>query len=129
MTDSIADMLSIIKNGYLAKKIRVEISCTKILKALIDLLIREGYVLQCANKEDSGQKKLIVTLKYDNNKPALTNIQRISKPGRRFYVGKNNIPRVLGGIGKVFISTPKGLMTGEEAKKKGLGGEIICKIW
>jgi len=79
--------------------------------------------------QSSKLKTLILTLKYKDKKPVLTNIKRISKPGVRIYVKKEKIPRVLGGLGTVILSTPKGLMTGKEARKKGLGGEVICEIW
>lgn len=129
MTDPIADMLSRIKNGYLAKSDLVEIPYAQNLAAIAHLLSQEGYIQKNETKEENGRKKIIIALKYEGKKPALTNFQRVSKPGLRIYVRKNNIPRVLGGIGKVLISTPQGLMTDEEAKKKGQGGEIICKLW
>lgn len=129
MTDHIADMLSRIKNGYLAKKDLVEMPYTKVLKVIANLLVENEYVQKTETKVKEGRKELIITLKYEKNKPAVVDLERISKSGLRVYVRKNNIPSVLGGIGIVIISNSQGLMTGGEARKKGLGGEIICKVW
>lgn len=129
MTDPIADMLSRIKNGYLAKKDTVEMPHAKTLEAIADLLVKNDYVQKTETKVGNGRKELIITLKYEKNKPAMVDLERVSKAGLRVYVRKNNIPSVLGGIGIVIISNSQGLMTGGEARKKGLGGEIICRVW
>lgn len=129
MTDPIADMLSRIKNGYLAKKDLVEMPYTKVLETIANLLVKNEYVQKTETKVKDGQKELIITLKYERNKPAAVDFKRVSKSGLRVYVRKNDIPSVLGGIGIVIISNSQGLMTGGEARKKGLGGEILCKVW
>lgn len=129
MIDPIADMFSRVKNGYLSKKEFIETPYAKILENIANLLSKEGYVQKIETKKEKSRKKLIITLKYRDKKPTVTNILRVSKPGLKVYVKKDSIPRVLGGIGKVIISTSQGLMTGEEAKKKNIGGEVICKIW
>jgi small subunit ribosomal protein S8 len=129
MTDQIANALSIIKNGYLARKKIVEIPNTSVLRNIVNVLAGEGYIEPVDVKKEKQERTLMLTLRYEGKKPVLTNIERVSKPGLRFYVGKNQIPRVLGGIGNVIISTSKGVMTGSEAKKQSLGGEIICKVW
>ena len=93
------------------------------------VLSKEGYIGMVEVKNDKKRKVLSLLLKYNDKSPVISNIQRVSKPGLRVYVKRHSIPHVLGGIGKVIISTSNGLMTGNDAKKKGVGGEIICKIW
>lgn len=129
-SDPIADMLTRIKNGYLARKENVAIPYSKIKEEIGRILTNEGYVTSFKTKEEKSKVKIInITLKYENKIPVLTEIKRISKPGLRVYKDKNNLPRVLSGLGIAIISTPKGLMTEKEAKKQNLGGEIICKLW
>lgn len=123
--DNLADYLVRIKNGYLARKKEVLIPWSKIKEALTAILIGEGYLENYELKEDD----LVIGLKYDKKKPCLTDVKRISKPGLRIYAGKTKIPRVLSGLGTMIISTSKGLMTNKQAKEKGLGGELICKVW
>ncbi|MBI5465606.1 30S ribosomal protein S8 [Candidatus Gottesmanbacteria bacterium] len=140
LSDPIADFLSRIKNGYLAKKKEITVPFSKIKENLAKILVEEGYLSngkwQSAQKRvpaesanGKSKKELVLTLKYEKKKPALTDIKRVSKPGLRIYVDKTKIPKVLGGLGITIVSTPKGLMTDKEARKKGLGGEIICKVW
>lgn len=129
MTDSISNMLSMIKNGYMSKQKSVTMPHTKLLEKIADVLTKNGFLDNVSTTKEKTKKNLVLVLKYNEKKPALENLERISKPGLRVYVQKENMPRVLGGIGKVIISTSKGIMTGGEAKKQGLGGEIICKIW
>jgi len=131
MNDSISDFLIRIKNGYLARHEEVSVPYSKIIANLAKILVVEKYLEKCQTKESKlpNIKELVLTLKYDGKKPVLTDIQRISKPSLRIYLKNKNIPKVLGGLGIIIISTPKGLMTGYEAKKQGLGGEAICKIW
>jgi len=128
-SDPIADMLIRIKNGYLTKKKFVEIPFSKIKNSLAKILVKESYINNFDIKNENELKLLKLELKYDKKVPAITGIKRISKPGLRVYKGKRNIPRVLGGLGIAIISTPKGLMTGKEAYRNNLGGEIICTIW
>ena len=134
LSDPIADLLSGIKNAYLVDKEGIEVPYSKIKENLTKILVKKGYIKSSksnppAGGQSSNKKTLILTLKYKDKKPVLTNIKRISKPGVRIYVKKEKIPRVLSGLGTVILSTPKGLMTGKEARKKGLGGEVICEIW
>lgn len=130
MTDPIADLLIQIKNGYLAGKKNISLPHSTLRQALLELLKDNGYIgkthITIINK---SKKAIEVELIYINKKPKLTHTERISKPSRKVYVSRKNIPNVLGGMGIAIISTPKGLMTGSQAKKMGLGGELICKIW
>lgn len=129
--DPIANFISIIKNGYLAKKAEVKVPTSKFKENLAKILVKEGYLGNVKTQKGENQfvENLILTLKYEDKKPVLTDIQRVSKPGLRVYLGKTKIPKVLGGLGMIIMSTPEGLMTGQEAKAKNLGGEAICKIW
>ncbi len=126
--DTIADFLISIKNGYLAKKKGVDIPYSNLKKKLAQILVEEGYLAGVRVKEEKF-KTLEVLLKYDNKKPALSHVERVSKLGLRVYKSRRRIPTIMGGLGLVILSTSKGLMTGKEAKKKGLGGEFICQIW
>lgn len=131
LSDPIADFLARIKNGYLSKKKEIAVPYSKFKENLAKILVEEGYLINSKKQKVKSKKhdKLILTLKYEGKKPILTDVQRISKPGLRIYVDKTKIPRVLGGLGITIVSTPKGLMTDSEARKKGLGGEVICKVW
>lgn len=128
--DSISDFLARIKNAYLARHKTLEVSYAKTLDKLGKILEKEGFISQISiSKQSDGKKLLTVALAYPKRKPAVTNLERVSKPGLRVYVRKGKTPFVYGGEGIVVISTSKGLMTGKEAVKKNLGGEVICKIW
>lgn len=132
ISDPIADFLFRIKNAYLVDKETVEIPYSKMKEKLAEILVKEGFVEKIKIETLSGNKKfkaIKAILKYENKKPALTHVKRISKPGVRIYAKKDRIPRVLSGLGTVILSTPKGLMVGKEARKRGLGGEMICEIW
>jgi len=128
MTDPIADMLTRIRNASSALKAEVELPYSKIKKALADILIREGYLVKAEEIKDV-KSTLVLTLKYTNKQPAISNIKRISKPSHRKYMKAKEISKILNGYGTSILSTPKGLLTGKEAKKEGLGGEVICEIW
>lgn len=123
--DTVGDSLIRIKNGYLAKKDTVDLIYSKLLMAICSLLEKEGYIESI--KKDKN--KLVVKLKYDKKKASLTEVKRISKPGLRIYSGKNDLPRVLNGLGIAIISTPKGVMTDRQARKEGVGGEIMAYVW
>lgn len=131
LSDPIADFLARIKNGYLSKKKEIFVPYSKIKENLAKILVEEGYLTNSKKQEAKSKKQdeLVLTLKYEGKKQALTDIQRVSKPGLRIYVGKTKIPKVLGGLGIAIVSTSKGLMTDKEARKKWLGGEVICKVW
>ncbi len=123
--DKIADLLIRIKNGYMASKKEVEAPKSKVIVAICQLLKDEGYVSAYKVEE----RNVLISLKYENHKPALQNVSRISKPGRRVYKGSKVLPRVLDGLGIAIISTPQGLMTDREARKKRVGGEIMAYVW
>jgi len=131
VTDPIADMLTIIRNGYMARLKTVLIPGSKLKMALAEILKNEAYIASYKTDENS----IKVTLKYVTppnslaKLPAVTGIDRVSKPGLRIYRDTAHIPRVMGKIGTVILTTSKGLMTGREARKAQVGGEIICKIW
>lgn len=129
VSDSIGDMLARIKNGYLAKAKNVVIPHSTVKEELGKILVKSGYLENSEVKTENKTKILKVALKYEGKKPVLTDIKRVSRPGLRIYVNKKNIPQVLGGLGTVIISTPKGLLTNKEVRKLGLGGEVICKVW
>jgi len=130
ITDPIADMLTRIRNAQAVKKPEVLIPFSILKFEIAKILKHEDYVAEFEKIEEDKFPQLKIILKYNENKaPAISNIKRISKPGRRIYVAKNKIPRVLNNLGLVIISTSQGLMTGGEAKRKGVGGEVLCEIW
>ena len=130
MTDPIADMLTRIRNGIHAKKDTVEIPASKVKKALAQVLLDEGYIDGYNVKEDNAQGNIVIDLKYGpNDEKVISGIKRISKPGLRVYVNKDEVPRVLGGLGIAVISTSKGIVTDRVARNEGVGGEVICYVW
>lgn len=129
MTDPIADMLTRIRNAQISKKHLVEIPFSKVKLAIANILLKESY-LNKVEKTDTNPAILVVELKYiQNKKPAITSLKRESKPGHRVYRKADELPNVLNGYGIAIISTPQGVMTAKEAKKLGLGGEIICSCY
>jgi len=130
MTDPIADFLTRIRNANTVYKERVEVPASKMKKGLAEILKNEGFIRTYELVDDGKQGILRLYLKYGPNKQkVITGLKRISKPGLRVYAGKDEIPKVLGGLGVAIISTPKGLMTDKQARQEGLGGEVICYIW
>jgi len=130
MTDPIADMLTRIRNAVRAKHPRVEMPHSKTKAAIAAVLQAEGYINGASEVEKGKFKVLRVALRYDGEgRPLISGIQMVSKPGRRVYTAHDEIPRVLGGIGTSIVSTPKGILSGREARKAGVGGEIICNIF
>jgi small subunit ribosomal protein S8 len=130
MTDVIADMLTRIRNANDAGHPTVEIPCSNIKKAIVQTLKDEGYIQDFEIIDDSKQGMIKVYLKYGpNKKKVISGIKRISKPGLRIYAKKDNIPRVMGGLGTVILSTSKGIMTDKQARKEQVGGEVICYVW
>ena len=127
--DTISDFLAQLKNAYLARHKNVEVSYAKILLELGKILKSEGYISEIKTQSDKNKKTILIELLYTNRKPAITDVKRVSKPGLRVYVSKQRIPYVYGGLGTAIISTPKGVMTGKEAKKQNIGGEVLCKVW
>lgn len=129
MTDPVADMLTRIKNAYMARKATVAMPTSKVKEAIAKVLVANKYVETMERREDDVQPELVLTLSYKGKSPALTDLKRISKPGRRLYTNVDNIPRTLGGYGVTIISTSQGVMSDKEAKQKNIGGEILCQIW
>jgi len=129
MTDPIADMLSRIRNSLLVKKTEVSLPCSRIKFEIAKILEKGGWI-EKAEKTPGKFNEIIIKLKYNEDKtPFITSLKRVSKPGRRIYLPKNKLPIVLNNYGVAIVSTSAGLMTNKEAKKKGLGGEIICEIY
>lgn len=131
MTDPIADFLTRIRNANMSMHANVAIPSSKVKVALAEILHKEGYIANFEVKEDEGNKATMkITLKYSPDKErVITGLKRISKPGLKVYCKKDNIPKVLGGLGVAVISTSQGVMTDREARAKGLGGEVLCYIW
>lgn len=127
VSDSISDMLIRIKNGYLAKNSSVMVPWSKAREAILKVLEKSGYIESF--KVSEKDREMEVKLKYVNKRPAVENVKRVSRPSLRVYTGKNRMPMVLGGMGIAIVSTPAGIMTGSEAHKKGLGGEILAEVW
>ena len=131
MSDPIADMLTRIRNANTAKHDTVDVPASKMKIAIADILVDEGYIAKYDLVEDGSFKTLHITLKYgvDKNEKVISGIKRISKPGLRVYANTEDIPRVLGGLGIAILSTNKGVVTDKEARKLGVGGEVICFVW
>jgi len=129
ITDPIADALTIIRNGSMVKKESVDMPASKIIKSILEILQKEEYIDTFKSIEDKKQGRLKVYLKYISGKPAIINIKRISRPGLRIYVNKEEIPRVLRGKGLAIISTSSGLVTDNQARQQGIGGEVLMYIW
>lgn len=130
MTDPIADMLSRIRNGVRAKLNKVDIPASRLKAEIARILKDEGYVSNFKQIEDEKQGVLRVYLKYGPGmERVITDVQRVSRPGCRIYCGKDQIPRVYGGLGINILSTSRGVMTGKTAAREGVGGEIICNVW
>jgi len=126
--DTIADTLTIIRNGYLSRKKTVVVRYSRQNKSITEKLAQLGY-LALVQEEGNGKKTLRINLLYKDNKPVLEGIRRVSKSSVRVYAAATKIPRVLGGLGEVVLSTPKGILTGAEARNKVTGGEILFKVW
>ena len=130
MTDPVADFLTRVRNAIRAKQQKVDVPASKLKLEIARILKEEGYISNFKATEENGQKLVRVYLKYGNgNEAAISNLNRISKPGCRVYVGRTEIPRVLGGLGINILTTPKGVMTGRDARRSGVGGEILCEVW
>jgi len=131
MTDPIADMLTRIRNANKARFKSVNVYMSKMNVNIAKVLKNAGYIISYDNvKDEKGQQMLKIALKYpDTKRTVITDIERISKPGRRVYVASDNIPKVLNGYGIAVLSTSRGVITDEEAKELNVGGEILCKVW
>ena len=128
--DTIADFLTIIRNGYLAKKDIVSANFSKFKGELAKVLKEEGFIEDFVVVDGAPSKKINITLRYlDKNLPAITGVKKVTKPSVRIYSPYNQIPKTLSGAGTTIISTPQGLLTDKQAREKHLGGEVICQIW
>jgi small subunit ribosomal protein S8 len=129
-TDPIADMLTRVRNAIRAKHPKVDVPASKLKTEIARILKEEGYILNFKMADDGGKKSIRIYLKYTTaNEPVISNIERVSRPGCRVYVGSKEVPKVLGGLGINILTTPRGVMTGSTARKEGVGGELLCQIW
>jgi small subunit ribosomal protein S8 len=130
LTDPVADFLARVRNAIRSRQQKVDVPASKLKLEIARILKEEGFIANFKATEEEGKKLLRVYLKYGpNNDAVISNLQRISRPGCRVYVGRNEIPRVLGGLGINILTTPRGVMTGRDARKQGVGGEVLCEVW
>ena len=130
MTDPIADFLTRVRNAITARKANVEIPASKMKLRLAEVLRDEGFIAGVSTSDEGPQGTILVTLRYDNrNRCAIEGLRRVSRPGQRKYVAKDDVPRVRSGLGVSVLTTSKGVMTDRAARKAGLGGELICEVW
>ncbi|MGD9596932.1 MAG: 30S ribosomal protein S8 [Steroidobacteraceae bacterium] len=128
MTDPIADLLTRIRNAQSARKTEVSLANSRVKTAIVKVLKDEGFVSDFRVAADAGKATLTIELKYYEGRPVIDRLERVSRPGLRVYRGKNELPKVLGGLGTVIVSTPKGVMTDREARAAGQGGEVLCIV-
>ena len=129
LSDPIGDMIARIKNASLRNYKKVDIPLSKFKTKIADVLKNEGYIIDYKVETIDGKNNLLIDLKYNSGNPVINSIQRISKPGRRIFSSADSLPKVSNGLGIAIISTPKGVMTDIDARKKRVGGEIICKVF
>jgi len=129
VTDPIADLLTRVRNAAMARHDSVMVPASKMKIAMSKILKDEGFISDFSIIKGEPQRMIKIMLKYIDKQPAFIGLERVSKPGLRVYGGKKEIPRVYGGLGVAILSTPKGIMTGQDAWKKNLGGEILCYVW
>jgi len=130
MTDPLADMFTRIRNGSKAKFEKVDIPSSKMKREIAKILKEEGFIKNFKVAMDDQQHEIIrIVLKYDANRKEIIHLRRISKPGRRVYVGKDDIPSVMSGLGLSILSTPKGILTDKSARQTNVGGEVLCYVW
>lgn len=129
VTDPISDFLTRIRNAVKARRVVVEIPSSKMKLGLADILKKNNFIDEYSITEDNKQNVLKIHLRYHNGVPAISGLKRISTPGLKIYKQKNELPRVLNGLGIAIISTPKGLLTDKEARSISLGGEVVCFVW
>jgi small subunit ribosomal protein S8 len=130
LTDPVADFLTRIRNSIRARHQKLDVPASRLKAEIARILKDEGYIANYKAVEESGQKLLRVYLKYGaNNEAAIRDLQRVSRPGCRVYVGRDEIRRVQGGLGISIMTTPKGVMTVRQARREGVGGEILCEVW
>jgi small subunit ribosomal protein S8 len=130
LTDPIADMLTRVRNAILIKSEKVDIPASKMKVEIAKILKEEGFIKSYKIVKDKRQGVLRITLKYtQESEPVMSGLKRVSKPGRRVYVGKADMPKVMGGVGVAIITTPKGILSDKECRSEGVGGEVLCYIW
>ena len=129
MTDPIADLFTRIRNGQMVRHPKEDVPGSKMKTRIVEILKDEGYIKNFRHYEDGKQGILRVYLKYQNDEPVIRGIERVSKPGRRNYVGRDTIPRVLNGLGLAIVSTSSGVFTDEQCREKGVGGEVLGHVW
>ena len=130
VSDPIADLLTCIRNACKAKHKKVDVPTSKVKAEVVRVLLREKYINNFKSIDDKKRGLLRIYLKYDQKeRPVIQGIERVSKPGRRVYIRRHEVPRVQGGLGTALVSTPSGIMTDQEARDEGLGGEYLCRIW
>jgi small subunit ribosomal protein S8 len=128
MTDPIADLLTRIRNGQQARKSEVTTASSKLKQAVLRVLKEEGYIADFRVDSEGQKQQIIIGLKYYEGRPVIDRLERVSRPGLRIYRGKDELPKILGGMGTVIISTPKGVMTDRQARSIGQGGEVLCIV-
>lgn len=130
LTDPIADMLTRIRNALGARHPKVDVPASRMKTEIARILKEEGYILNFKVAEEGARKTIKVYLKYQaDGHPVISKLERVSRPGCRMYVGRSEIPPVLGGLGVNILTTPRGVMTGRDARQAGLGGEVLCQVW
>lgn len=130
LTDPVADFLTRIRNAMRSRHQKLDVPASKLKAEIARILKEEGYIVNYKAAEEDGKKLLRVYLKYGaNNEAAIRDLLRVSRPGCRVYVGRDEIKRVQGGLGIAILTTPKGVMTGRQARREGVGGEILCQVW
>jgi small subunit ribosomal protein S8 len=129
-TDPVADFLTRLRNAIRARHQKLDVPASKLKTEIARILKEEGYIANYKTSEENGRNILRVYLKYgSNNEAAIRDLSRVSRPGCRVYVGRDEIKRVQGGLGINILTTPRGVMTGKQARKEGVGGEILCEVW
>lgn len=128
MTDPIADMLTRIRNGQMAEKIGVSMPSSKLKEAIAKVLLDEGYIENYAVRKDGAKAELDIELKYYAGRPVIERLERVSRPGLRIYRGRQELPKVMNGLGIAIVSTPKGVMTDRRARSVNVGGEVLCIV-
>ncbi len=130
VSDPVADLLTCIRNACKAKHKKVDVPTSKMKAEVVRVLLREKYINNYKSIDDKKRGILRIYLKYDQKeRPVIQGIERVSKPGRRVYIRCHQVPRIQGGLGTALISTPSGIMTDQEAREEGLGGEYLCRVW
>jgi small subunit ribosomal protein S8 len=129
LTDPVADFLARIRNAIRARHQKLDVPASKLKTEIARILKEEGYIQSYKTQDEEGKLVLRVYLKYGGSEPAIRDLARVSRPGCRVYVAHDEIKRVQGGLGIAILTTPKGVMTGRQARKEGVGGEVLCEVW